>query len=234
MSEPTEITPWKSAGKLAHFVASRGLLIAEVVVLALLGNKLALFGAAFLAMKVPAQATLLDYFKASTTWPVVLLIILMTIIYRHREAIDFLIRNLRYKYKEHELGAGQSPTPPETLAQVAAKAKDLTEEEKNLLGKFAPGLSVEEQLKEISFTNRGLDRDQKRIIASLIERGDKFISSKTINKGRLRSSVLSAYLTNLTEAGLLTASPEARRSYRLTDKGNAIAAYFNFDEDDDE
>lgn len=168
--------------------------------------------------------------RALPWWPMVALAILAVVALRHREALEYLIRNLRLKHGETELSSSNqmaldlgTPTPritPSTGGEIVDVAPHDTE-----------SMRAEISLLRNKLIYYQLNQDSKTLLRRLSRQPDDFLSSRELNNRAMGSNELTSEIRALQTAGLIVRESPSARSYKITEFGQQVMAIEETEQD---
>lgn len=180
--------------------------------------------------------------KALPWWPLVAVAFLAVIGLRHRDALDFLIRNLRLKHGDTEVGAGpqkaiDTGTPPlqsspETPVEPAQPVQAMQPQEQDTAkDRRIEELEAENQELRLKMIYYQLNPESKALLRQLSRRPGEFLSSKELNSRAMPSSELASEIRALQAAGLIKRESATARSYMVTDLGQQVMSVEETEQD---
>ena len=171
-----------------------------------------------------------EYVKAGPSWPLVFIFFVFLISIRHRDALDFWLRNMRWKHGETTVDSVPQP------AIAVEEPESKTEIPENELNQSDTPEERAVQIEIYNLKNRimwlanqviyyQLTPSSKELLRRLVKGGQDGLSSKQLNAGLMQSQDLTNELKALTLAQLIERIAEDGRTYRITDKGQQVMSF---------
>jgi hypothetical protein len=168
--------------------------------------------------------------RALPWWPIVALAILAVIALRHREALEYLIRNLRLKHGETELSSrtqmaiDTGATTPSITPSTGGGFEDATTNE-------TESTRAEIALLRNKLIYYQLNQDSKTLLRRLNRQPDDYLSSRELNNRAMGSNELTSEIRALQTAGLIVRESPSARSYKITEFGQQVMALEETEQD---
>lgn len=104
------------------------------------------------------------------SWPTIVLLIVSLVIFRHREALDYMLRNFRLKVGDSEYG------PPQKTIESLSQPEDplhLSPAQEQALKVFSGGETSHKHFNDIKFLHSQLTPRTQMLLAELAAFGDQ-------------------------------------------------------------